>query len=233
MKYMGSKSRFKFDILNKIPTTDSVYIEPFAGGMNMMDGVRDARYRLANDSNKYVIEMFKALTLGWVPEKLNKQQYLKLKSLNGPDYLIGWAGIACSYSGKWFGGFADVIETKNGTIRDYQSESIRNAVKQAKNLHEVVFTSLRYDELAIPEGSVVYCDPPYAGTTGYKDGFDNDKFWEWARQISKSSDVFVSEYTAPSDFKCILEIHTKSSLSANGVSGGSKSSSEKLFKLRK
>lgn len=228
---MGSKARFKKQILQKINTENRVYVEPFAGGMNMIDGVHNAKMRIANDSNKYLISMFQALYFGWVPEKITKNQYLQLKNLNGPDYLIGWAGIACSYSGKWFGGFADTVSTQQG-LRDYQDESIRNALKQIQNLKDVLFVSNSYDQLDIPSDAVIYCDPPYAGTTGYKDSFDNDKFWDWVREKSKKNDVFVSEYNAPDDFKCILEIQTKSSLSANGSSGGSRCSTEKLFTIK-
>lgn len=231
MKYMGSKTRFKKQILQKLNTENRVYIEPFAGGMNMIDGVRDAKMRIANDSNKYLISMFQALYFGWIPERITKDQYLQLKKLNGPDYLIGWAGIACSYSGKWFGGFADVVTTRGG-FRDYQDEAIRNALKQIQNLKDVLFISGSYDQLEIPDGAIVYCDPPYAGTTGYKDSFNSDKFWQWVREKSKKNDVFVSEYTAPDDFECVLQIETKSSLSANGMSGGSKSSTEKLFTIK-
>lgn len=231
MKYMGSKARFKNQILQHIPTHGACYIEPFAGGMNMIDGVCDADVRIANDFNKYLISMFQALDFGWVPKKITKEEYLNLKNLNGPDYLIGWAGVACSYSGKWFCGFAGDVMTKGG-LRDYQQEAINNALKQIAKLRGVVFRSGSYDEIMIPDGSVVYCDPPYAGTTGYKDCFDNNKFWSWARGISKNNQVFISEYRAPEDFKCILEIHTKSSLSANGSSGGSKLSVEKLFTIK-
>ena len=43
--------------------------------------------------------------------------------------------------------------------------------------------------------------------------------------------VFISEYTMPDDFKCVWSQEVKSSLSANGVSGGNKTSVEKLFTL--
>jgi len=199
--------------------------------MNMIDGVLDASARFANDSNKYVIAAFKALCDGWEPEIITREHYAELRSMNGEDHLIGWAGIACSYSGKWFGGYAGVVETKNG-VRDYQAEAIKNAIKQVKSLKGVIFSSASYDDLYIDSGSVVYCDPPYAGTTGYKSPFDSDKFWGWARSLSERCDVYVSEYHAPSDFECIAEFPLTSSLSANGSCGGNKNSVERLFKIK-
>lgn len=231
MKYMGSKARLKKHIIPILSASGRIYYEPFAGGMNMIDGVLDASARFANDSNKYVIAAFKALCEGWEPEFITKENYTELRAMKGPDHLIGWAGIACSYSGKWFGGYAGVVETRHGR-RDYQAEAIKNAIKQVKNLDGVMFSSVSYNEVHIEDGSLVYCDPPYAGTTGYKSSFDNDKFWEWVRSISKRCDVYVSEYSAPDDFDCIAEFNLTSSLSANGSRGGNKNSVERLFKIK-
>ena len=99
-----------------------------------------------------------------------------------------------------------------------------------KNLRDVVFQYSDYKNLTIPKNSVIYCDPPYEGTTKYKDDFNHTEFWEWCRTKTKQGHkVFVSEYKAPEDFKCVWEKETKSSLSANGKSGGNKLSTEKLF----
>ena len=49
---------------------------------------------------------------------------------------------------------------------------------------------------------------------------------------NKGHKVFVSEYSAPDDFECVWEKQAKSSLSANGVIGGSKTSTEKLFTIK-
>ncbi len=70
------------------------------------------------------------------------------------------------------------------------------------------------------KGSMVYLDPPYANTTGYgaTGSFDSGQFWSIVRKVSEEHDVYVSEYTAPPDFKCVLEISTKTDLrSKNGV----------------
>lgn len=230
MKYMGSKARISSKILAVMDVSNRDYIEPFAGGMNMISSVFGARTRHANEINKYVVAMFEALIDGWQPEYVSRAEYDRLRTLSGPDYLIGWAGIACSYSGKWFGGFAGVVETKGGR-RDYQAEAIKNARKQVANMEDVTFSSFSYDELEIPDGCLVYCDPPYANTTGYRDDFDSRAFWRWAKRTARYCDVFVSEYIAPDFATEVLSIPVKSSLSANGKSGQSVSSVEKLFRL--
>ena len=59
----------------------------------------------------------------------------------------------------------------------------------------------------IPDGAVVYCDPPYEGTDGYEIEFDHAEFWDWCRTVaSNGNKVFVSEYKAPGDFTCVDEI---------------------------
>lgn len=74
-------------------------------------------------------------------------------------------------------------------------------------------TSLSYDEVTIPDDVIVYCDPPYRWTAEYAEwNFNHDKFWEYIRKISKTHSVFVSEYSAPSDFRAIYEFPQKSSL---------------------
>ena len=230
---MGSKkriSKYILPIVLKGRKTDQCYIEPFAGGMNIICDVD--RYRIANDNNFYLIEMWKKIVDGWIPKEITKEEYLQIKKNKEkyPPYLVGWVGFNCSYSGKWFGGFAGITKTRQGTLRNYQEEAIRNVIKQSKKMRNVVFSNCCYKKLNIPDKSIVYCDPPYSNTTRYADDFDSNQFWQWARNISKQGHkVFVSEYNAPEDFLCLWEKQLSSSLSANGFSGGNKISTEKLF----
>ena len=54
---------------------------------------------------------------------------------------------------------------------------------------------------------MIYCDPPYADTTGYSgvDAFDSSKFWDVMREWSKTNTVYVSEFNAPADFEAVWE----------------------------
>lgn len=94
----------------------------------------------------------------------------------------------------------------------------------------MVICNLNYWELDIPENSIVYCDPPYDGTTKYKDAFDHQKFWTWVRQISKTNKVFVSEYNAPDDFECIWSKVVTCTMTKNI---GSNKKIERLFILKR
>lgn len=171
MKYMGSKARFCKDILPIIlknrKSLEQWYVEPFAGGMNTICKVEGKR--MANDNNFYLIEMWKELVKGWQPEKISKEDYIKIRANkeNFAPHIVGWVGFNCSYSGKWFGGFAGETKTKIGTIRDYQEESLRNVFSQTKEMNDVCFSNVNFLDLELPKDSIIYCDPPYAETTKY------------------------------------------------------------------
>ena len=67
---------------------------------------------------------------------------------------------------------------------------------------------LDYEEVTIPEDSVIYCDIPYEGTDGYLEkgqgGFDYERFYQWCER--QTQPVFISSYQMPEDrFDCIEE----------------------------
>jgi DNA adenine methylase len=78
---------------------------------------------------------------------------------------------------------------------------------------------LSYEDLTpvIDGACCVYCDPPYAGTTGYGVAFDTPKFWSTMRQWrERGAAVYVSEYAAPDDWTCVLEIGKHMSMRREG-----------------
>lgn len=158
-------------------------------------------------------------------KEFTEQDYKDLQNSDFP--YKGFAYFAYSYSGKFKGGWRRDGEGK----RDYVSESYRNALKQSEKIRGVLFYHLPYNELPLPPKSIIYCDPPYSGTTKYKDNFDHSLFWEWCRQKHKEGHtVYVSEYNAPEDFECIWSKEIVSSLTKDT---GSKKGIEKLFTIKK
>lgn len=84
-----------------------------------------------------------------------------------------------------------------------------------ESLERLERLEMDYRDVQLPDGCVVYCDPPYAGTDGYglhKSAFDQEAFWNWARKCEVP--LFVSEYTAPKDFVPIAEFPHRSRLSS-------------------
>jgi DNA adenine methylase len=206
MKYMGSKNAIAKEIIPIMETVRNgrTWVEPFVGGANMIDKV-DGK-RIGNDLNHYLIAMWKALQNGWkMPDFISETEYKDLQSNKDsrqPE-LVAFVGFNTSFGGKWFGGYARGKNNK-GEQRNYTIEGKRNILKQLPKLSGVQFTSMPYWEMKIPDNSLIYCDPPYEGTTKYKDGFNHIQFWDWCRQKAKEGHiVFVSEYNAPNDFKCV------------------------------
>lgn len=227
MVYMGSKNRLAKELL-PIITADLEegmwYVEPFVGGCNMIDKVQHP-LRLGADSNEYLMALLKYVQSGGeLPEHIDKDEYLRVKANpEGYDkWYTGFCGFIASRNGVFFSTYAGICNTQQGQ-RNYLREKRNNLLKQ--DLSGIKLECCSYDELEIPDNSVIYCDPPYQATTGYKDAFDSAKFWDWVREKSKAGNkVYVSEYTAPDDFKYIWSKELSSSLSNT-----SKKSSEKLF----
>lgn len=141
-----------------------------------------------------------------------------------PSHIVGLCGFCATYNAKWFGGYAGIVKTKINTLRNYYEEAVRNVLKQAPDIQDVIFRCADYNILHI-ENSVIYCDPPYQGTTKYKDNFNHDEYWDWVRKMSKNNIIICSEYKAPDDFECIWEKELTTTLDKNSRS----SVVEKLF----
>ena len=222
---MGSKNKYAKEILKVIlphRTEGQLWVEPFVGGCNMLDKVSNPR--LGSDIDQDLITLWDAVSKGYTPPKyFTEGEYREIKTSESTP-TKGYAAFALSYGGKKFGGWCRDSEGK----RDYVDEAYRNAIKQFPKLLNVNFVLSDYLTLNIPNGSLVYCDPPYRGTTGYKFKFNHDEFWDWVRYTSKNNKVFISEYTAPDDFYCLWEKNVKSSLTGDT---GARSAVEKLFCL--
>lgn len=229
MRYLGGKYRIAKYIVPHIQAElhdEQWYVEPFAGGMNVMSEV-DHDLRIAGDKHPYLIALFKALVnSGWEPpDFISEEAYMDVRSnkTKYPGQFVGYVGFN-SFAEKWFAGYP------NGDgSRDRWAEQKRHLMKQAERLKGVKFYCSDYASLAIPDNSVIYCDPPYAGTSGYTASvsvFNSQRFWQWAERMGREGNtVFVSEYQAPPDnWSCVWEKEV-----ANSVKRTSKST-ERLFK---
>ena len=232
MKYMGSKNRIAKEILPiilKDRKEDQWYVEPFVGGANMIDKVQDNR--IGSDFNSDLVEALKLIQDNpeSIPELITEDDYKDFKTNYNNLGLRGFVGFAMSFGGKWFGGYRRDVAGTKGCIENMKTQTRRsreNAIKQSVKLQGVILTSCSYDDLEIPNNSIIYCDPPYEGTTKYKNGLDHSKFWEWCRNKTKEGHkVFISEYNAPIDFECVWEKELSTTLSKSK----SKKDKEKLF----
>ena len=237
MQYMGSKNRIAKHILPIMLAErkpDQWWVEPFVGGANMIDKVTGKR--IGADSNEFLI---KALRLirdepTAIPDLITEEDYQKAKDEMVLDGLTGFIGFSMSFGAKWFGGYARTVSGTKGCIENMKTRTRRskqNAINQSKNLKGVRFIHSDYRILDLPPNSLIYCDPPYEGTTKYKDGFGHTEFWQWCRDKTKEGHVvFISEYTAPEDFECVWQKEIVNLL--NNKDTGRKKAVEKLFRYK-
>lgn len=230
MQYFGGKNRIADKIVAVMqPHIDARgnYVEPFVGGANVLCKVKAAR-RFAYDANEALINMYKALADGWVPpDFLSDTEYAELKKQQDPlNPLTAFAGFGCSFAGKWFGGYA----RNRGSDRNYAKNAKNSVLDKMATLNDVCWRAVDYQAASYPTCAVVYCDPPYQGTTQYGavGNFDSAMFWAFCRLLTTDDRlVFVSEYDAPADFKCVLEISTRTDI--RNTDNAQDPRTEKLF----
>ncbi len=69
-------------------------------------------------------------------------------------------------------------------------------LQKAENIDRLSITHSDYQSVFIPEGAVIYCDPPYCGTTNeYGHSVDYESFYEWCER--QKNLVVISEYAMP------------------------------------
>jgi len=223
MKYMGSKARIAKHILPiilKDRKDGQLYWEPFVGGGNMIDKVGGRR--MGSDSNRPLIS---ALTLIKdnplsIPDLITEDDYRAAKKRK-ISMLDGFIGFAMSFGGKYFGGYRRDVKGSEGCEVNMLTQTRRSkqsAVKQSVLLKGVDLMCASYLNIQPKEDCIIYCDPPYANTTKYKDSFNHDEFWQWCRVMTKKGhNLFISEYNAPEDFVCVWQKEIQSGLNTNSA----------------
>lgn len=219
MKYLGSKrtiAKQLNDVMSIYYNDYPYYVEPFVGGANMIKAVTHHN-KTGYDINEYVIAYFNALKNGWLPPKdVSEELYKDVKNNkeNYPKELVCFIGFTCSFAGKWFGGYA-----RSRCDRNYANVSFNSAIKKdIPFIQNIEFKHSSYQDISFKDKSIIYCDPPYLGTTGYKDKFNHDEFYTWLFKMKDNGNkVFISEYAMSSDFKEILAIPHKTYINGNNA----------------
>lgn len=236
MQYFGGKSRIANQIcnyLNSVRKPKQIFLEPMCGGLNITSKMGGEI--IACDYNKYIISLYNAILKGYeLPDYISEEQYYELKYNKEKDEVLsGFAGFGCSFGGKFFGNYA-----KNSRGNNYCKAAKNSLIKKFNNIDKdkIKFIYSDYKDLN-PVGYLIYCDPPYRRNTqstmqsyGVEE-FDNDYFWDVMRKWSINNDVYISEYEAPDDFECVLEISTKTNMKCIGDTKQDRV--EKLYRYKK
>lgn len=233
MRYMGGKTKIARHVVAAILADADKrdrWFEPFVGGGAVMQHAAPHFDQcVGSDIHLDLIMMWEHVTSGgMIPDYISPEEYQKLKRAD-PSWLRGFAGFGASFGGRWFGGYGKSV--RDGEVC---RESYRSVNKQAAVFTEnrVRFVHGSYDRFTPPAGTVIYCDPPYAGTTFYSKTplMDYEHFYTKIRTWARTSDVYLSEYAIPADVpsRLIWERQKRVSLK---VDDNTRLATERLFKI--
>lgn len=196
MQYLGGKYRIRKKLgafLTEQAKGKDFFLDMFCGAGNVVTNV-DHPNRYANDGSKYVIAVLKrAQRGGEFPDVITEEFFQQVKNNKDayPDWLVGFVGFGCAFGGSFFSGYAREHHTRPGlTSAGKASRSF-----QKVDYSRINFSSYLFNDFVMPEGpGLIYCDPPYEGTTGYSIDFDTEQFYRWSREQARRHTVLVSEY---------------------------------------
>ena len=217
MAYVGGKAKAADHILEVLndPLFDGMdYMEPFVGYAHVLRRVENKRSYAASDSNSLLLTLLRAVRDRKRLPTVDAREYARLKHGAANTLKRAVAAFTYSYAGKEWGGYTDVYY-RNGKYNSYADERKRYYAELADNpqFQRARLRCCDYRNLR-PHGKLIYCDPPYANTTGYNsEVFDSDEFWRVVREWSDTNIVLVSEYAAPRDFRCVASRIKHSSIS--------------------
>ncbi len=235
MQYMGGKARIAkklTEVMLSMTTERQTYLEPFMGGAWVLAQMAPHfAAPAAGDVMPDVAMMWSAVQQGWVPPtEMSRERWYQLKD-ESPSPERAFAGFGCSFGGKWFAGFARPDPRQHESTGGYAGAAARGIEKKRAAIQPVFIDHTDYRNWRPGPGTVVYCDPPYAGTTAYGGvgEFHPDEFWNVMRWWNYwGATVFVSEYQAPPDWRCVWQQDQRTSLKATDNQG---TVTEKLFTL--
>lgn len=103
---------------------------------------------------------------------------------------------------------------------------LRQSLESLQSLQRLEISSESYENVKIPENSVIYADIPYQGTDcGSYEGFDHESFFNWAAE--QKTPVFISSYKVEDErFTCVFECDKRS---LNNGKGSGKLMKERIY----
>jgi DNA adenine methylase len=218
MAYLGGKSKCSehiIEILNDEKYNDMNYIEPFVGYCHILRRVKNKKTYTASDNNKYLIALLKHNQEN--PNShysITKEEHTIYKTNPDLDILkTAYAGFCYSYNGIFLGSYVNI---KGKRVYPEERKRYYDSLYNNPVIKKTSFSCCDYTEYNNVKNALIYCDPPYQGTTEYHSSFDSTLFWEWVRRMSKNNVVYVSEYTAPEDFECVSEKEKYNSFNGKG-----------------
>tara|TARA_R100001163_G_C4989396_1_gene142527 strand:- start:100 stop:792 length:693 start_codon:yes stop_codon:yes gene_type:complete len=200
------------------------WVEPFMGSGKVISKVHGRR--IGADVNHEMIALFKAIQDGWEPPtEVSEEFYYQVRENQDeyPDHLKGFISIGCSFGAKRWDSYA-----KDKTKTNYALLAHNSLMRLKPLLKNIELHSCDYQALEIPDRSLIYCDPPYANTSGYGFSFSHEDFYLWCKnKVSEGHYLFVSEYNMPDFFEEVWSTEVVVTLAKNTVN----KKVERLYRL--
>ena len=215
MHYIGSKFYMRKPIATIINTFTNPadgpkrdFVSLFCGSCNV-DALIDCNHRIINDKQKYVSAMWHDLLNGYkfpftVAGKEVHQHYKELVQQDRVPReewpVAAFMGTCYSMFGRWFDMYFRNAHKKDPT-REYNG--MNNIYKSAEAMKgNTTVYNMDYLDVPVPDGAVVFADPPYYGVSnnvwGLNEEFDREKFWEYMNKLVEDGHVvFVTECIVP------------------------------------
>jgi DNA adenine methylase len=220
MRYVGGKSRVAPKIAHLIRAGNpdaTAYVEPFLGGGAAFSTFAPMfKTAVAADVVPDLVLLFQEVLDGWTPPDVVTEDDYRAFRHASPSALRGFIGYGCSFGAKWWGGYArDRTGKTNFAAQQGRTLARQKAALDGVNVEIRLGDYRSLKDTACAPGTVVYCDPPYAGTTGYAGAgaFDSAAFWsEMTGWVAAGATVFVSEYAAPDGWVVVWEGSHRQSL---------------------
>lgn len=216
MNYIGGKYKLLPQILPLFPNLEnSRFIDLFTGGLNVGINVQCEKI-IANDLNKYVIEVLeyfyktsiedtineiKKIINKYSLSKENQEGFIKLRNdyNNNQTPIMLYTLICYSFNYQFRFNNSHQYNNPFGKNRSQFSQKLEDKlIKFVKRLQskKIIFSSNSFseylDKFEFNANDFVYCDPPYLITTGsYNDG--NRGFKDWTTQQEKSLLHFLDQ----------------------------------------
>ena len=150
---------------------------------------------------------------------ISKQQYL-LRALkaSGPTQREVGQRLGVQMDGNYFGKSQWTLPQSLQSLQSLERLERLQSLQSLERLERLEVSRKDYREVEIPDGAVVYGDPPYKGTNQYKNAaFDSAAFYDWCGK--QKTLVIISEYAMPDDrFACVWSKTHTSKICSKGAS---------------
>lgn len=217
--YMGSKWRLADWILSYLPDApidgerERVFVDLFAGGCAMTHAaIKSGRFDkvIANDLSVAPQVFKKAVEYGtddW-KEWVSREEFKALDTNTVDGFAkalmfgYGYKTYSYGYSNLKAQIAKNVFEcgirgdSYNGRCTSLERFHVFDQLYHSCDLSRLIISNVDYSNVDIPDGAIVYCDPPYLNTQKYETHFNYQDFEDWLARVDYP--VFVSEFTCPS-----------------------------------